>query len=79
MARFSRASLPLNTLSSVPLVFFRAIIIGSAERGWGKHRRRNLLITLFAASEGVLVRGKMFLGLEMPWVICVRRPYLNKF
>jgi hypothetical protein len=36
MARFSLASLPLNTLSPVPLHFFRAIVFSSAKIVWSK-------------------------------------------
>ncbi|MEM3378443.1 MAG: hypothetical protein QW674_05805 [Candidatus Bathyarchaeia archaeon] len=44
----------------------------------GKQRRWNLLITFFEARKGCLVRGKIFLGLEMSGAKFFRRPYLNK-
>jgi len=60
MARFSLASLPLKTLSYVPLHFFRAKFFCSP-KFWKEERRRcNLLITLTQALFGVLTRGKIF-------------------
>jgi len=78
MARFSLASLPLNTESSVPLHFFCAIVFSSPKGCGAKNRLQNLLITLIEAFFGLLTRGKTFLHAEMPSEICFQRPYLCK-
>lgn len=82
MAVLALAALSLNTASSVPffLVFAK---VSLAPLSWfvcvrGKQRRWNLLITFFEARKGCLVRGRIFLGLEMSGAKFFWRPYLNK-
>jgi hypothetical protein len=55
MARFSLASLPLNTLSSVPLGFFRAKVFSSAERVWGKTMALEVAYYVIQGSFGDLI------------------------
>ena len=77
MARFSLASLPLNTESSVPLPFFLATF-RSPRSVWECGNVLNCLITLIETGSSVLTRGKIFLHVEMPSEICLQRPYLYK-
>jgi hypothetical protein len=78
MERFSLASRPLKTESSVPLHFFRAKVYCSPQALEGS---KKALEHAYYINHGYFlrfVRGKIFLRLEMTWVKFFWRPYLCK-
>ncbi len=78
MTRFRLASLPLNTLSLVPLQIFRAKVSHSPQTLEGKEKALELAYYISYHDFSGFVRGKIFLALEKPGAKFFRRPYLYK-
>jgi hypothetical protein len=72
------ASLPLNTLISVPLLFFRAILFCLPPTLRAKIRGSELAYYINPASFSRFDPRQIFLRLEMLWVKFFWRPYLYK-